>query len=247
MKNETLDVLIVEDQMIIATDLAMHLESIGFRVAAIVTSGENAIATIRAQDLDIVIMDVRLEGTLSGIETVKVIQQIKEVAVVFVTANSDDATFNEAKETQPFAFISKPFNKKEITRTLTLLRERLLREFAQSNGASTNGNAILEDRIFLKTQEKMVRLFLNEIYYIQAERAYCNIYTKSKKHTLAMSMKELMEQIELPHLQRIHRSHIVNIQHVDAISDREVEVNGEKLAISKTYQEAFFKNFKLLK
>ncbi|MEM9887475.1 MAG: response regulator [Bacteroidota bacterium] len=247
MKNETLNVLIVEDQMIIATDLAMHLESIGFRVAAIVTSGEHAIATIEAQEVDIAIMDVRLEGALSGIETVKAIQQIKEVAVVFVTANSDDATFNEAKETHPFAFISKPFNKKEITRTLTLLRERLLREPTTSIGFPTNENTTLEDRIFLKTQEKMVRLFLNEIYYIQAERAYCNIYTKSKKHTLAMSMKELMKQIEVPHLQRIHRSHIVNIQHVNAISDREVEVNGEKLAISKTYQEAFFKNFKLLK
>lgn len=247
MRNETLSVLIVEDQMIIATDLAMHLESIGFRVAAIVTSGENAIATVEAQDLDIIIMDVRLEGELSGIETVKAIQQIKEVAVVFVTANSDDTTFNEAKDTQPFAFISKPFNKKEITRTLKLLRERLLSESAESDLSNTAVSNMLEDRIFLKTQEKMVRLFLNDIYYIQAERAYCNIYTKSKKHTLAMSMKELMEQIELPHLQRIHRSHIVNIQHVDAISEREVEVNGVKLAISKTYQEAFFKNFKLLK
>lgn len=247
MKNKILNVLIVEDQMIIATDLAMHLESIGFKVAAIVASGENAIATFKSQSPDIVIMDVRLEGRLSGIETVKTIQTINEVAVVYVTANSDDTTFNEAKDTHPFAFISKPFNKKEITRTLSLLRERLLNETSETILNDTVERTTLDDRIFLKTNEKMVRLFLNEIYYIQAERAYCNIYTKSKKHTLAMSMKDLMGQIEIPHLQRIHRSHIVNIQHVDAISDREVEVNGEKLAISKTYQEAFFKNFKLLK
>lgn len=248
METNITNILIVEDQIIIAADLSEFLESVGFNVVDICSTGEAALEVINREEVDIVIMDINLQGKLTGIDTVKLLRYIKNITVIYLTAYADDSTFEEAKNTHPFAFMSKPFVKKEIKRTLELAEQKI--EENRNKVVETHDleeDTSLTDRIFLKDGEKLVRIYLKDICIVKADRAYCSIITQEKTFTLSMPMKEFAERVKHPLLQQIHRSHIVNVSNVSSLRDNVIEISGEQLVIGKSYKDAFLKNFKLLK
>ena len=109
-------ILIVEDEMIIATRISMHLEKLGYEVSGIIPRGKEAIAHCREAPPDILLLDINLKGQMDGIETATVLQQEMRIPMIYLTANSDDATFQRAKSTSPEAFISKPYNRQDLER-----------------------------------------------------------------------------------------------------------------------------------
>ncbi len=88
--------------------------------------------------------------------------------MIYLTANNDEATFNRARDTRPKAFISKPFNKLDLQRTVALVGEQL-KPGPPGNGQATDGVAILNDRVFIRHQGKMIKLLLEHIQYIEAD------------------------------------------------------------------------------
>jgi two-component system cell cycle sensor histidine kinase/response regulator CckA len=107
-------ILIVEDDHIIALELKKRLQGLGYEVSAMTTSGENAVAL--AQDLlpDLVLMDIRLKGTMDGVEAASEIRARFDIPVVFLTAFADEATLQRAKITDPHGYIIKPFEEREL-------------------------------------------------------------------------------------------------------------------------------------
>ncbi|MBR0471578.1 MAG: response regulator [Methanosphaera sp.] len=104
-------VLIVEDEAITALDLKLTLEDLGYEVIAVVDNGPEAVDIAAEQCPDITIMDIKLKGEMTGIEASELIIQF-DLPVIYLTANTDDVTFNEALENSPsYAFIGKPFEK----------------------------------------------------------------------------------------------------------------------------------------
>lgn len=107
-------VLIVEDELIIAQDLSQTLRRIGHSVADVVTSGEAALAAVARQPPDLVLMDIRLSGAMDGIEAARQIYSRWGVPVVFLTAHADDQTLREALLAEPWAYLLKPFDEREL-------------------------------------------------------------------------------------------------------------------------------------
>jgi CheY-like chemotaxis protein len=103
-------VMIVEDEVIAAMATEKMLKKLGFIVCVNVTSGEEALEAFGGECPDVVIMDVRLDGKLDGIETTHLLKKLKNVPVIFVSAFSDDSTRERADATKPLAFISKPLD-----------------------------------------------------------------------------------------------------------------------------------------
>lgn len=103
-------VMIVEDEVIAALATEKMLRKLGFDVCGNVTSGEEALLEFDGKDPDIIIMDIRLDGELDGIETAEQIKRKRDVPVIFVTAYSDDSTRARADATRPLAFINKPLD-----------------------------------------------------------------------------------------------------------------------------------------
>ncbi len=116
MKNAK--VLIVEDELIIATDIRNILMSSGYNVTAIAVDGEETIQSIKKEKPDIILMDIVLSGSMDGIETADYIKQNFQVPVVFLTSHSDEKTLNRAKYTEPYGYILKPIHKNELTSTI---------------------------------------------------------------------------------------------------------------------------------
>ena len=123
-------ILIVEDERLISLDLSRRLPKLGYAVCAVVATGEEAVAKVGELKPDLVLMDICLHGKMDGIHAAEQIRQGSCVPVVFLTANSDPATLERAKLTQPSSYLLKPFRERElqIGIDMALLNHRLQRE-----------------------------------------------------------------------------------------------------------------------
>ncbi len=116
-------ILIVEDEMIVATDLRLVLEKNGYDVTGIARSYEKAIELISQKKPDVVLLDIFLTGTLTGIDIAKKLQE-EGIAFIYVSANANEEVLAKAKTTEPYGFIVKPFREKDLLVTLEIARYR---------------------------------------------------------------------------------------------------------------------------
>jgi signal transduction histidine kinase len=107
-------ILIVEDSLIVAYHLRKTLETEGYSVLGIESTGEEALLSIQRQSPDLVMMDIMLAGKMDGVEAAMQVRSRHHIPVVFLTALSDKDTIQRAKITEPFGYITKPFEDREI-------------------------------------------------------------------------------------------------------------------------------------
>jgi len=110
----TAKIYIVEDEAITAGDIQQSLEKLGYDVVGISASGEDALKQIKAVQPDLVLMDIVLKGKRSGTDVAAAIKKDMDIPVIFLTAYTDDATLLEAKKSEPFGYIAKPFTEADI-------------------------------------------------------------------------------------------------------------------------------------
>ena len=239
-------ILIVEDDMIIAANISLQLTNLGYQITGMVSRGEEAFRHIKENAVDIILLDINLKGSLNGIDTAKAIQKIRNIPIIYLTANSDNATFNEAKETQPRAFITKPFNKLRLQRTVALVAEQLKENVSKNTVRGTPELEVLTDRIFVRHHGKMEKLLLDDIQYIEADRNYCTIVTSVGKHVLATTLKSMEEKLPKSSFTRVHRSYIVNIAKLDVVADHHLEIKRVVIPLSKTHKEALLGRIQMI-
>lgn len=102
-------ILLVEDELIVAAELAERLRNVGHEVVALSSTGMSAIASAARHRPDIVLMDIRLKGSMDGIEAARRIRADWGTPVVFTTAHADEATLQRAREVRPSGLVMKPF------------------------------------------------------------------------------------------------------------------------------------------
>ncbi len=113
-KNEKTRILIVEDEAIVAADLEDGLKAIGYEISAIAVSGEDAVKLSEKHLPNLILMDVRLQGKMTGIEAAQEIGMRFHIPIIYLTAHSDEVTLEQAKLTQPYGYLLKPFNQREL-------------------------------------------------------------------------------------------------------------------------------------
>lgn len=114
-------VMIVEDEAITAMATGAMIKRLGHVVSAAVGTGQDALRAFRRQRPDLVLMDIRLDGDLDGIETAKLMRRDSDVPVVFVTAFVDEVTRSRAAAACPFAFMLKPLDEYDLKEMLARL------------------------------------------------------------------------------------------------------------------------------
>ena len=120
MSEQAVTILIVEDEQIVAIAIEGHLQSLGYQVVGTAASGEEACRKAAELEPDLVLMDVRIEGPMDGIEAARRIRESRDVPVVFLTAFSDVDTVTRAKLVEPYGYIVKPFDPRDLHTTIEI-------------------------------------------------------------------------------------------------------------------------------
>ncbi len=113
-------IAIVEDENLIAMEIQDRVEKLGYSVPVVTGSGEDAIQKMGDIQPDLVLMDIRLEGKMDGIETAEQIRDLYNIPIVYLTAHSDEKTLSRAKLTNPYGYILKPLEERELHKTIEM-------------------------------------------------------------------------------------------------------------------------------
>ena len=111
---EKVRILVVEDETVVAMDIANTLRKLGYEVTDTVPSGEQALASVKENRPDLIFMDIGLKGEMDGIETATQIRSLYSIPVIFLTAFVDEKTLDRAKGTVPAGYITKPFEENDL-------------------------------------------------------------------------------------------------------------------------------------
>lgn len=231
-------VLIVEDEVLVAEEIAADMEDYGFEITEITISSEECLVSIENNAPNIILMDINIKGDKDGIETAKIIHQTYNIPIIYLTANTDSKTLKRALETNPNAFISKPYHKKDLYTAIEIACNKHNEAIIEAQ------NLVVNDSFFVKDGDYYTKLKFDEINYIEADGSYCNIYAQSKKFTLSTNLNHFQNNHKSQVFVRTHRSYIININMVEAFDKDSVIINSKSIPISKAHQKEILNLFK---
>ena len=231
----TIKILIVEDEMIIAANTSLQLTNLGYEVSGIVSRGEDALLHIKENLPDIVLLDIQLKGELDGIETAHQMQKDFNIPIIYLTSNVDEAHFERAKRTNPSAFISKPFKKLDLQHAIELTANRIIEDEIKASKFKVRDNKfVLGDRIFVRHNDRIVKIIIADILYIEADRNYCRIHSKGKIFLLVATLKDIEKKLPEEYFIRVHRSYIINLSQIDEVAAKHLIISRKAIPLSKS-------------
>ncbi|HHE64614.1 MAG TPA: PAS domain S-box protein, partial [Bacteroidetes bacterium] len=128
-------ILVVEDEALVSMEIQDRLRGLGYSIAGVAYTGEDAVKLAEETLPDLILMDINLGGEMTGIEAARQIRADIDIPIIFLTAYADEATFQTAHATDPFGYILKPFKEKElyITIEMALYKHKLESELKETN------------------------------------------------------------------------------------------------------------------
>ena len=230
-------IIIVEKDIPIAARLSLQLSRLGYNITGIFSRAKDALHFLEQEVPDLILLDDQLKGQLNGIESKKSKRSAYHSPIIYFNKR----TAETLEKIIPRSLKSRNKQKK-----------KLKGEPAFSPGSNDQDifdrdeHYILNDRIFIRHREKMIKISLDDIQYIEADRNYCKVYTKCRKYLLVTTLKEVDEKLGDRRFLRIHRSYIANIAHIDEIGGNHVVICAHSLPLSKNMRPELFKYLQVI-
>ncbi|HRE75278.1 MAG: response regulator [Flavobacteriales bacterium] len=228
-------VLVVEDESIVSKDIQQSLTKLGYNVVGSASTGEKAIALASELRPDIVLMDIMLKGTITGIDAAAEIKKNEGIPVIFLTAYADESTLAKAKVTEPYGYIIKPFKEIDLHTSIemALYKHKKESEIVKERDFlySIVENKESKDYIFVKSNSRLIKLNTKEIYYIEALKDYVVINTLNSRYTIHSTMKDIEKKMPVSDFIRVHRSFIVRIDKIASIDLPNLVLENDKKVI----------------
>jgi two-component system, LytTR family, response regulator LytT len=251
---ERLNVFIVEDESIVAKDIQNSLTKLGYNVVGTANNGKDALEKIAEIEPDLVLMDIQIKGNMSGIEVSEKIKERLHIPVIFLTAYADEGTLSRAKITEPYGYILKPFKEIDLHSTIEmavykhqkdaeLLKER---DFLYSLVENKDSNS--KDILFVKSNSRLVKVYLKDIYFVEALKDYVVIHTEYGRYTVHTTMKDLDRKLGTTEFARVHRSFIARLDKIQSIDNQNVILEKQRkvIPVGGSYREELMQKLNML-
>ncbi len=247
---DKINVLIIEDTFDDSDALTKVLLINDYNVVGVATTFNEALTSFYNNDVDIVIIDVFLDGKTDGITFAETINAVpnKSVPFLFLTSSSDREIFKRAKLTQPFGFLLKPFNELEILYALEMAIEKFNNQTNVFLSEEQN-TVITGEYLFVKKGKTLKKVRIDDIVYIEVEERYCNIITEKEKFVILISLTKILKILDSTKFCRTHRNHIINFEKIIEIvpTDNLIILAGNhRVTLSDKYKNVI-KKIRVLK
>lgn len=177
-------VLIVEDEIVISMELSGYIESLGFSVIGTATNSNDAYSLALEYKPHIILMDINIKGDIDGIDTAKIILNEITSSIIYLTAFCDEETIDRAVKTNPSAYLSKPFNKKELLASLKMASFKYERN--KKDSILKKGDIILDDEFSYDTKNHQLIFCSEYIHLTKRENQLLNLLIKSKNSIVSI-------------------------------------------------------------
>jgi len=226
MKNN-LNIIIIEDELLIAEMLKDMLIDLGYTVAAIAKNYESAIANFTNNNaINFAILDINLRDEKTGLDIAQYINDNINIPFIFLTSYSYMPTFREAKLLNPEAYLIKPFTKTDLFINLEIVAARK---------PQSNVTGIIE------TQKLNTLVNHSDIFWLKESKENVEIKTANKTYLVSNTLDNILSELNDEAFLRVHPHHAVNINHAETVNEQNVFVEGEKIPLSKKFKDDFKK------
>lgn len=234
-------IVIVENDIPLAAKLSLKLNRLGYKITGIFSRAIDAMSFIEQELPDIILLDEKLKGQLNGMESSRKLVEKNSTSIIYFNKNLKNSA-NLIQKSIAFQINGKKeLLKKEITNSYKRIRDN-----SKTKSDLKNQKYTLKDRIFVRYQDSMVKISIDDIQYIEADRNYCRIYSKDRRYLLVSTLKEVDKKLPEKRFLRIHRSYIVNLSHIDEIGGTHLVVASRSLPLSKKMRTELFKHLQVI-
>lgn len=239
-----LNILIVEDEPLIADHIEQYVLDSGFKSAGIADNFNDTKELLQKESPDLILLDINLGDGPDGIDIAHYINQHHKKPFIFISSNTDSKTLERVKLTNPFGFIVKPFKAGDIQTQINLAWHsfNLQKENTQ---VSFSDSFLVNDHFFIKDKHSLVKVNYADVLYAEACDNYSIIYTKQTKYILSYTLKVVEEKLNLFNFFRTHRSFLVNLKHIEKVNPKEVLVNGKEIPVSENSRQELLQKLNL--
>jgi two-component system, LytTR family, response regulator LytT len=224
MKN----ILVVEDELIIAESIVEVLEEAGYRNVIVVASVKLAVLAIEKEKPDLVFTDIALSGAETGIDLGHLLYEKYRIPFIYITSHSSSHIIHEAKHTFPNAFLTKPFKKQDLLVALELAF------YAESSKKESD-----DQFLTIKDGHEIAQVPISDIMYLKAEKNYTSIHLYSgKKRLVRYVIADVLSQLPDTSFFRIHKSYVVNSKYITSFQSTKLFLNEIVLPVGRSYRDS---------
>jgi DNA-binding LytR/AlgR family response regulator len=242
--NQNYKILIVEDEILVATDIQESLESLGYNVQDAVDTGLKAIAAVEKELPDLVLMDINLKGEMTGIEAAKIINQKHDVPIIYLTANADIDTVNKAKVALPYGYIIKPFTDKDLQTNIEIAifkfgNDLKLKMESEQFNTFFDLKDHAKNQIIVHGSQGLEKINIDEVFYIEKNGDNTVVHMAYDEVVTNKSFEELVELFPKKKFIQVSKFYVVNTSKVFAVKYPEIIIADKMSVISvdKEYKE----------
>lgn len=234
--------MILEDELIVAEEVRLCLESYGYEVVGIAVSKKQAQKFFHEENPDIVLLDINIKGEMAGLDLAEEFRSLRPCVIIFLTAYTDQQTLKRAKDVNPDAYLVKPFDEKNLVISIEVAFNNFLsKEYKINSGASE-----IDEFVYVRDNNRFIRLDISDIDYIKAARSYCEVLTQSKTYTFTFNLKNFETKVKHKDLIRVHRSFMINKNKVSQIEGNRVLVGKTWIEVGASFRKEVFSQFPML-
>jgi DNA-binding LytR/AlgR family response regulator len=217
------NILIVEDEVLIAQHLKISIVKHGYNCAGIAIDYRGAVEILKTEKVDIIFLDVRISGNKTGLDLAELINEKYGIPFLFITSFNDAETLEKIKKLSPKAYINKPINEFTLLTTIDII----------FNNMKSEETSYMNFNVGTATYN----INLSDLLYLSSEHVYVRLNYKERSLLVRSSLKYLIEQMPEDNFVRINRSTAINLNHVRIFNTNYVFINDMQLKISQKYKE----------
>ncbi|NOY38577.1 MAG: response regulator transcription factor [Chlorobi bacterium] len=239
-------ILIVEDELIVAEDIRNLLKLLGYEVAGIATSYDEAERMLSLRMPDMAIVDIKISGKKDGIELAEYIRYRYHIAILFLSSHAEKETVERAKKVHPDGYLLKPFKKKDLYTAIeiALSNFNLSRETVPGEELD-EATYILNNSIFIKKDFAFIKVHYRDIKWIQAFGNYLILHCNGEKHTVRSTFRDMLDKLPEGHFMQVHRSFAVNLSQIKVIRQNSLVIENHNIPIGRTYLDKVKKELEI--